>query len=415
MQLRAFILFVSTAAALSSCFLMPREKTAKKIGAKSRILNRNSIYFDRVGDGKSARIRFKTNRPANCELSFYSQTEGGTPNRKKPGRKKCSNSETDQTSFEEKITDLSTEHLYFVVLKIWDAKNKKEKPEVVTVKEAGGNSGGNPAETVDEPNPSSDGDDNPNTVIDPAPIPIEDKLSELFVARFNIPLRMAEVHKHKLQKPLSLSELKQQLTLGSGCREGFPDSKSLPFREAVNTLDLEGLTTQDFAAATAQPHPTAPGRLQLQFNGLNEGLDKWTFLYKLGGQDFNVPVRPISRIVSMDMESDDITTVESTQLTDAVDPLKINPSKPLKFKWTTGSSLSELTFMTIQISRAEDPKAIYCVFPAEQRSGTVDPKFLKELDDGRHVVLAQLTTSQVWFKYNWIISTYDWRSSRIEK
>lgn len=396
---------------------MPQEKTAQKSGARSRLINRKSIYMDRSSDRKSVRLRFKTLKPISCELIFYSQSDGGAPTRAKPGKQECTSDPKDNNSYEENLTKLSENHLYFVVIRAWESNNKKDKPETVTVKESKENvlapETFEDNESVENEQPNSISPQTSNSI---NPVPIEKTISELFFARLNIPLRIAEVHKHKLIKAMSLNQIKNELSAGQyGCREGVPEAKNFVFREAEQSISIEGLTTQDFAAATAQPHSSAVGRLQLLYNGLNDGLDKWTLLYKLAGKDFNIPVRPISRILSLDIESDEINTIESAQLAEAVEPLKINPSKPLKFKWTTSANLSDLTNLTIQISRAEDPKAIYCVFPAAQRSAVIDPKFLNQLDDGRHVVLAQISSNQIWFEYNWVVSTYDWRSARIEK
>ena len=153
----------------------------------------------------------------------------------------------------------------------------------------------------------------------------------------------------------------------------------------------------------------------MTYPSLNEGAEKWTLSYQLNNKDISVPVRPLSRILNMEMESTEIINFDAPQLAEAVDPLKIDPTKPLKISWTTANNLLELSYVTVQIGRPDYDKSIYCVFPADKRSGEVEPKLLQGLDEGKHVLLAELSSNQVWVKDGWLVTTYDWRSGRIEK
>jgi hypothetical protein len=389
---------------------MPKKREGKKAGYVSGLLDRTSVYMDRIGDGTSARIQFKTAKAAVCELSFFAQEPGAKPTREEPGKAPCAAADGGKTEFTEKIEGLKTDLLYFVIIRVWEPGGSRDKAEQVTVQET--RSSGGPS---DPGGGAGGGDTGGGDTSGGGSDPTDGRLPHIWVARMNVPLRVAEVHKHDFAQPTEVAAIKQLITLTPGCQEGVPEAKSGPMREAAKDIQLQGLTSQDFAAATAQPHPDAEGRLQLRFASLNDGLDKWTLLYKLAGKDFRIPVRPISRILNMEMESSEIIAFDEPQLAEAVDPLKLDPAKPLKFKWTLGSSLADQSYLTIQIGRAEDDKAVYCVFPAEDRAGSIEPKFLQGLEDGRHVVLAELVSHQIWLKYGWLATVYDWRSGRVEK
>lgn len=377
-----------TVALVSSCFLMPKKKSAKKVGGISGLIitsenNVSAILLDRIGDGDTARLQFKTIRPALCELAFYSQDPTVEPKREAPKVQACSSTEA-RTEIVEQILGLRTDVLYDVIITAWDKGSDKSHGETITVRES--------ASTGTQ----SDG-----------------KIKDLMVARFNIPLMVAEVHRNTLPEALLLSTIKSKIARSIGCRIGVP-ADDAPFRDANSDPGIKGLATRDFASGAAISHPDQAGREQLVFSSLNDGLDKWTLLYQQGTKDVSVPARPMSRILNMEMESADIIAFGPPQLMEAEDPLVIDPTKPLKFAWTTGNLL-EQSYVTITVGRPDDDKAIYCVFQAEKKSGVIEPAMLEQLDSGRQVVLAELNTNQLWAKDGWLVSVYDWRAGRIEK
>jgi len=375
---------------LPSCFLKPGKKSDKHAASTDGIIARDSIFMDRIGDGDVARIKFTTRSNAICEMAYFAQQAGVEPTKDAPKTVPCSSQDKGQTDFTEELPGLRTDTLYFVQIKAWDPGGSKDHADSVMVKEAA-----NPSSI--STNGSTDG-----------------LIHGLFVARFDIPLRVAEVHHNVLKTPLSIDDVKAQLTRQTGCRQGVPDSTA-PFRDADKDIALKNLATRDFAAGTAGPHLDYPERLQISYGGLNDGVDKWTLMYQLNGTDASVPIAPIGRIQNMDMTSTDTKAFDAPQLADPVDSLKIDPTKPLKFGWTTNGKLLDLSYMTVQIGRPDYDKSIYCVFPANAGSATVDPKLLQALDAGKHVVLAELTTTELWVKDGWLSTVYDWRSGRIEK
>jgi hypothetical protein len=386
------LLFAALLMLTQACFLVPKKKSAKGGGAAAQLVVREGIFLDRTGDGDAARLSFKTKAPAICELSVYSQDDKTKPTKDDPKIVPCSSPDAGRTDITEKIDGLKTDALYYVVIRAWPVGGKKETGDSVLVKEA--------------PNPAS--------VISPGD-PVDDgKLKDLLVARMDLPLKTVEVHHHQLPDALDTAAIKGKLTRTAGCQVGVPD-KAAPFRDAVKDIAIKNLATKDLGAGTAGPHKDYPERLSINYGSLNDGLDRWTLMYQLNGKDFQISARPVSRILNMEMESGAVQAFDAPQLAEAADALKLDTSKPLKLSWTTGNNLLDLTYMTIQIGRPDDPKAVYCIFPAEKRSAEVDAKLLQGLEDGKYVVLAELTTNQLFAKEGWLVSTYDWRSGRIEK
>lgn len=386
------VVCLALVAVTSSCFLKPKKKKAvRNLGGASGLIitsenDVRAIFLDRIGNGDTARLQFKTSQPAFCELAFYTQDPTIEPKKDAPKVQACLGNDA-RLEFVEKLEGLRTDVLYEIAITAWTAGSDKAHGETITVRES--------ATT-----PGVDGDD-------------DGKIKELMVARFNIPLMVAEVHRHTLAEAGSMSAIRAKLAREAGCRVGVP-TDAAPFRDANPDVGIKGLLTRDFAAGSATAHPDQPGRLQLTFPSLNDGPDKWTLLYQLGDKDVSVPARPMARILNMEMESAAITAFDKPQLLEAEDPLVIDKTRPLKFAWTTGNLLDQ-TYLTVTIGRPDDDHAVYCVFPAEKKSGVIEPALLEQLNDGRHVVLAELNTNQMWAKDGWLVSVYDWRAGRIEK
>jgi hypothetical protein len=156
--------------------------------------------------------------------------------------------------------------------------------------------------------------------------------------------------------------------------------------------------------------------LQLAYTAVNSGMNQWSLLYlSANKKDVLVPVQPISQILNVEMESASITNFDPPQLGKAAELFKIDASKPLKFAWTTGNNLLDLSYLTVQIGRPDNDKSIYCVFAASKGTAVIEPALLQNLDDGDQVVLVELASNQLWVKDGWLLTVYDWRSGRIEK
>ena len=373
---------------MSGCLLSTKKSTRSR-GA-SELIVRDSIYLDRIADGAAGRLQFKTSRSAVCEIAFYSQEPNVAPTKEKPVTVPCSGEDKPRQEFTERIENLASNTLYFVVISAWDPGAGKKAADVVTVREGAGNpSPGNPG--------SQDG-----------------AVRNIFVGRIDLPLKVAEVHKHTLAKPASLSDLKRALVRNEGCQVSVPNAPA-PFREPTTDLGIANLASRDIATGSATQHKDYPQRVSLLFPSLNIGMDKWSIFYQENGRDVLIPARPIATFASVVMTSNQSYNFETPQLNEATDPFKIDPNQPLRFAWTSNSQLTTSTYVTVQIGRSNNQKSIYCLFAAEKRAGTIDPQLLVGLAPDKYVISVELVSNILIAKENWLVTSYDWRSARLEK
>jgi hypothetical protein len=370
--------------------MLGSKKSSRTRGA-SQLIDRDSIYLDRIAEGAAGRLQFKTSRAAICELAFYSQEPNGTPTKEAPVRLPCSSPDKPRQEFTERLENLSLNTLYFVVISAWDPSTDKRLADTVTVREGPGNG------STKDPNSSPDGN-----------------LREIYVGRIDLPLKVAEFHRHSLAKPTSLADLKQTLLRQEGCVIGVPNNL-VPFRDAASSIGLSNLASRDLASGSAVPHKDYPERLTMQFGSINQGMDKWSLLYQANGRDMLVPARPIAAFASVVMSSGQTYNFENPQLTDSSDPYRIDPGQPLKFSWTSSSQLTSASYVTVQIGRANFPRSIFCTFAAEKKFGTIDPQVLGNLPSDKYVISVAMVTNLFLARENWLITAQDWRSGRVEK
>jgi hypothetical protein len=153
----------------------------------------------------------------------------------------------------------------------------------------------------------------------------------------------------------------------------------------------------------------------MQFSSINLGMDKWSLLYQANGRDMLVPARPIAAFASVVMSSGQTYNFDTPQLAESSDPFRIDPGQPLRFSWTSSSQLTSSSYVTVQIGRANFPRAIFCTFAAEKKFGAIDPQLLTNLPTDKYVISVALVTNLFLARENWVITAQDWRSGRLEK
>ena len=402
-----FVTFVAIFAATPtwSC-LFPSKKSSSggPPAPSTALIDKDSFVIDRIGEGTSARLTFKTTKAAVCDLAFYTQDATVPPTKDLPTQIPCSAQDQPRTEFTERLTGLRGDVLYFVVVRAHEPNVDKTHSEEVVVKEsrgpvassgqpAAGNSGGAGSPTT----PSANG-----------------SYKSLYLARLDIPLMTAEFFRTNLESPQDGAAIKGNLSRKLGCVAGpFPDQGA--YRRAEPDFQLTNLATRDLGAASARPHPDYPERLLATYKGLSPGTETWTLLYQTGGKDVLVPIRSVATFANVEMESATTLAFDRPNLAAAPDPLKIDTNKPLKFSWTVSTTLPEFAYVALQIGRPDYAKAISCLYPASQRLGIVDAGLVQGLDPGNHLVTAELSITQFWAKDGWIVGTSDWRTSKIAR
>ena len=373
-------------AAVSSCFLFESKKKSKKGGGIS-IIDRNSIYIDRVGDGSSALIKFNTLSDAFCELAVYSQDEKGTPTKSAPQVTLCSGADAGRKEFREQVKDWRSDTLYFIEIHAWVDKSNPAVRESLIVRE-------NPDGTTYGP-------------------VFDGKYTEAYVIRFNAPLRTAEVHRHVFAAPVDSLEIKSSSAKKPGCSEVVPENRGA-FSSADSALKISSIGSKGFAQGTGEAHPGFADRVRLNFNTLQFPNPEWELTYSLDGKDHSLKLRSAARFTTVEVTSSKKITLGEAQLANAEEPLRLENSKPLVFGWQW-ENLPDDSYVSVQIGRTGQEKGVYCVFDAKKGSGEISWALLQNLPAGAHVVLLQLETSQFFATKSWLSQSTDWRSTRIEK
>lgn len=384
------------------CFLQSKKQSASAPPGGSQLLLRDRVLIDRVGNGNAARLQFETAQPALCEFSYTPQTTGVPDPNQPPVTSQCSSPETPRTQFVEKIANLRTDLLYRITITAWATGSDKSHGDSIVVDEQPTGQG-----TATDQHTT-------NGAVNGGDLGVPSTYETLFIARLDLPLKSAEVYRTALGEASSPAKIKEKFVRQTGCQKG-----SIPFESAFRTaapdLQLTNLATKDLATAAGKAHPDFPPRQLLTYSSINLSLDTWTILAQLNGTDLNIGVRPINSIANLEMESASTVAFDPPSLSKVSDPLKIDPSKPLKISWTVTGNLLDSAYLSVQIGRPGYVKAIYCIFPAADRTGSFDPALLQSLDDGTYVIAAELSTNQLVAKYSFVVATADWRMGRITK
>jgi len=352
-------------------------------------LVRESIFLDRIGEGDSARLKFETTNAFYCSLEIYSQDADIVPKKANPRKVECDARDAATKEFVETIDELRTDTLYYVVIHLKKKADDEKPAESITIRESG-----NASDSKDE----------------------DGNYTQIYQARLNQPLKTAQFHKHVFAKPSSISEIKTQLTRKIGCGANIPTAAGV-MSKPDSSIEFTALTTTNFGAGKATAHEEINGVLEIEYNALNKGIDRWSFLYSKDGNDFEMRALPGNIIENFEMISDDTYTFVDPKLEDNEyeNPLDALKSNDLKFAWETDRKLSSTipSYVVIKIGQANNGESIQCVFEAKTSKGTIPSSLMSQLSNGTYDVLVELETSQVWAKDGWLVVAYDWRQSKL--
>lgn len=382
------LLLSSFCVSMTSCFLFEKKKKSKKSGGLS-LIDRESIYIDRIGDGNSAIIKFNTYRDAFCELAVYAQDEKSTPTRENPQVTTCSGADAARKEFREQVKDWHSDTLYFIEIRAWLDKANPAARESLVVKE-------NPDDSSINPGTSFDG-----------------KYRETYVLRFNTPLRTAEIHRHVFPSPVDSQGIKAATAKSPGCANSVPENIG-PFSAADPMLKIKSLGSKGFAQGTGESHPNFPERVRFNFNTLQFPNPEWELTWDLEGKSQSLKIRPAPRFTSVEATSAKKIVLGEAQLATPEEPLQLENNKSLTFAWQW-ENLPDNAIVTAQIGRTGQEKSVYCVFEAKKGSGEIPWASLATLPPGLQVVLLQLEATQFFATKSWLTQSIDWRSTRIEK
>lgn len=378
---------------LSSLSCLDYKAKRSKKGAAG-LIDKQNIYTSRASYGTTLVLAFKTQKDALCEFSIWSQAESvncATPSDTQKIKIYTCPTDKPRTDFQESIEGLKSDVLYCIDIAAWENGSNKTKSEKVLVKETPGSTSGNT---------TSDG-----------------KFRDLLVARVDVPLRTAEIHRHVFSGPAEIGDINNTIQRKTGCQKGFPDPLTI-FSAADPTVGISGLATRGFASGQAIPNPHFAERYKLLFNSI-QPQDSWEWTYTAAGKSYQFIAPPVSALSKSTVASSNSLTLSESSLGKSGDTLTIDPEKKLDLTWEVKNP-KDNNFISVQIGSSSQQTFLYCLFPAAQNSGSIEAELLKELPAGKHALFVQLESFELEMfpgtaQPSWILATYDWKKGNIEK
>jgi len=287
--------------------------------------------------------------------------------------------------------DLKADALYCIDIAAWQEGSQKSNADKVIVKESPGNASG----------------DSPG----------DGKFKDLLVARIDAPLRTAEVHRHVLPGPAEIGDINSTLQRKSGCQKGFPDPLTI-FSSADPNIGIANLATRGYATGQGVPNSHFSERYKLLFNSI-QSQDSWEWTYSAGGTSYEFSAPPVSALSNATVTSSNSLILPEASLGKTGDTLTIDSEKKLDLTWEVKNP-KDNNFISVQIGNSSQQTFLYCLFPANQNSGSVDADLIKALPAGKHALLVQLESFELEMfpgtaQPSWILAMYDWKKGNIEK
>ncbi len=345
----------------------------------------SEVAFTRLGDGNSVQIQFSTREDSLCELFYYSQDPSGLPSEDAPVRSPCSGGDTPRTEFNETLTGLNAETVYNFGIFVWTVASTKEKGEVLLVRESTGESG--------------------------AVRNRDGEYEEIMLARFNAPLRTAEVQKARLDPPLPASAIIGRSRSNLGCGPALDElawtSRSANGRDGLSSLAMRGFATGEAAEKDS--------RLIAVFNALQFGNPEWEWTYRTPAREnILVKIRPPARLTAVEVSQRTRTTLPEVKLSDAEASIPLDSGYPLTIAWQW-ENLPANAFLHLRIGKAGETGSLLCTFDPKAGRASVEPAFFNGLPPGKQSLVLELESLVFHATTGWFVRSIDWRSIKLEK
>ena len=369
----------------SACKLLGTQKNTVNQRTTYKIINPDEVVIDRLGDGTSAQIRFTTQEDALCELFYYSQDPAETPSESAPVRVACSGAETARAEFNETVAGIKSESIYNFGIFVWTVAGTKEQGEVLVVRERVNGSGAirNRAGAYEQ----------------------------ILLARFNVPLRTAEIQKARLDPPMTAQSMLGRSGANLGCGPSL-DEQSWMSRATVGKGGLSGLAMRGFAFADATE---TESRLLASFNALQFGNPEWEWTYQTPEQNnVLVKIRPPGRLTSVEVSQRTRTALAEVKLSDAEASISLDTGYPLTVFWQW-DNVPATSFVHVWIGKSGETGSVHCAFDPKSGRGSLTPETFSGLPPGKHSLVIELESIVFHAASGWLERAVDWRSLKLEK
>ena len=366
-----------------------KKKSSRSRGSVGEFYDyQKTFLFNRTNGGTSAQLKFFAKKPSFCEIRLWSADAKSGPQKSEAKIVDCENKQA-KIDFVETIDDLSTSFLYVVEIKFFADKSTKRPFELVG--------------PIYEPK-SRDIDSSGGSTTG---------FESLYYLRFNQPLRIAEVHKHRFETPKAASSITEELKRETGCKRGL--SENLLSLNTSTDFDLDDFHTNKFAAAISDIHPNHLDRRILTYDETSDEESDWIINFKHNTNNESFSVRPGNKLVEIEFVSKNRKVIDDNQLLSNSDALTLDGEKDLNISWSyKGNLSSDYSYITIQIGQQND-SPIHCTFEANKGSASIERALLNALGQGNHDVLVQLEMSQFWARESFLVAMVDWRFGRVFK
>lgn len=256
-------------------------------------------------------------------------------------------------------------------------------------------------------------------------------VSEMMVARTNLPLQTSEVYRHRLDQPMKVADIRAKLDQNIGCAQK-ETTFSNPFEDAESDLLISNLASGGFAAGSGKLHDKFPNRIREVYSAIDrQKIWEWSFDWQGNHQEFTTqPAAYLNRIF---LSSGQEERLSNKELLSTVPKHKLLKPDSIQFRWepfNLTKGIAEHSFLTVRMRGLTSNHTVTCVFEADGEQGqlgqgelplgTVDPAIVKAMPADEYELLVVLESSQVQVRNQasfpaWLITSQDWRYEKLIK
>lgn len=386
--MRILLLAFTASALLGACSAcnFNKKKNDDKNGANetsASLFIKDKAFLERSSSLSEAIIRFETTEIVNCEIHFWLVSEGDEIPISERKIVACSGSAQNK-NFSEVIANLSTSNLYMFELNAWSLTDvAKEQVSKLKIQET---------ELKSE--------------------------NLIYVARFNYPLRNAEIHQYDIKEGQKASEMLSKALKEFRCYQS-QELKEEEWSKQSPQNSFTALTSRGYITANSEVNEKNTNIHRLYYSAIQEN-DSWEWSVKsaLGTGQFLAESAPLIQRGSVtgsnkvDLETPQLTVAEKNTV-------KASGNTDLTFALAISGSIKSNGFVKIQLGFPDNPNSKTCFFDPKKSPFVITSDKFSSLGKGKHDVLVSLVSRQIQQDIEkklppWIVESNDWRIARIE-
>jgi hypothetical protein len=349
--------------------------------AQLKFFASTEVRLERTSSRTEVIVRFTTIIPVRCEFTFWAQKEGTTAPADAE-KQACSNIEA-TSEFNDIIRGIDPELLYYVAIEVWPEEDRNNSERLLIAERSTAN------------------------------------LSrDLFVARFNVPLRTTEIHRFHHDKEIDRPTVDLWTRAEGGCKTNTFAGPS-NYSPAHDNLRISTISSNGFGTAKAVAHTENKNVMRMHPGSLQNG-ENWNWSTLIDGLPENLRIRAPLRLNSIRLVSEESLIIEDDPQLGVADRrvLKISKESPLRIEWQSDSS-SLNSQVRIQIGYNGQAQSQVCIAAAAAGHFEVNTEILSAIPKATYDITVSLLDSQYLvsdgsLKSKWLFQSHDWKLARIE-